>query len=615
MPGSRLQCGRQVASLNSEICTLNFELAPHISSMDKNQVAEILTEIGLLLELKGENPFKTRAYANAARALETLREPLEQVIAAERLGEIKGIGEALQKKITDLATTGKLVYYEELKASIPAGLVEMLQIPGVGPKKVKALNDNLGIKSVEELEAACKAGKVAVLDGFGEKTQTKILEGIEFRRTYASRHLLIEALAAADPMLEALRQHPDVVRCSTAGSLRRNKEIVGDIDFLASSRKPAQVIESFTSEPTVVSVSAKGETKASVVLKGGIQSDLRVVSDAEYPFALAYFTGSKEHNIIMRQRAIQRGLRLNEYGLFKSKEETRDPKLLVPCKTEEEIFEKLGLGYVPPELREDQGEFAAAEQGKLPRLLEWTELRGSLHNHSNWSDGHDTLEEIAEYMRELGCDYWAVTDHSRSSFQAHGLEPARVRQQINEVKKINQQFADAGIDFRLLAGTEVDILKDKLDFDDDLLAELDVVVASLHAGFSQNESDNTKRIIRAAENRFVHMLGHLTGRLLLAREPYKVNQQAVIDACAATGTWVELNASPSRFDLDWRLWPYAKSKGVKCVINCDAHRTEHAGFLRLGAGIARKGWLEKSDVINTLPLDKLRKELQHKRSR
>ncbi len=537
------------------------------------------------------------------------------MVAEERLGDIKGIGDALQQKITELVTTGKLAYYEELKASMPAGLLEMLQIPGVGPKKVKALYDKLGIKSVTELEAACKAGKVAGLEGFGEKTQAKIIGGINFRRTYASRHLQLAALNVAEPMLDALRQYPDVIRCSIGGSLRRCRETIGDIDFLVSSRKPAEVIESFVTEPGVVSVGAKGETKASVILTGGIQADLRVVSDAEYPFALAYFTGGKEHNIIMRQRAIQRGLRLNEYGLFKSKEETRDPKLLVPCKTEEEIFEKLGLAYIPPELREDHGEFAAAEKHEVPRLLEWTELRGSLHNHSNWSDGHNTLEAVAEYMHELGCDYWAITDHSKSSFQAHGLEPARLREQLKEIKQLNKKLADDGIDFRLLAGSEVDILKDKLDFDDDLLAELEVVVASLHAGFSQNEAENTKRLIMAAENPYVHMLGHLTGRLLLEREPYKVNQQAVIDACAATGTWIELNANPYRFDLDWRLWPYAKSKGVKCVINCDAHRNEHAGFLRLGAGIARKGWLTKQDVINTLPLDKLRKELGRKRGR
>jgi len=583
--------------------------------MEKDQVAEILVEIGVLLELKGENPFKTRAYANAARAVEALREPLAKMIAEERLGEIKGIGDALQKKITELVTTGKLPYYEELKAATPAGLLELLQIPGVGPKKVKVLYEKLGIKTVADLEAACKEGKVAELDGFGEKTQTKICEGINFRRSHASRHLLMDALMVSEPILESLRQHPDVIRCSTAGSLRRNKEIIGDIDFLVSSKKPSEVIESFTSEQTVVSVSAKGETKASIILQGGIQSDLRVVSDAEFPFALAYFTGSKEHNIVMRHRAIERGLRLNEYGLFKSKEETRDPKLLVPCKTEEEIFEKLGLDYIPPELREDCGEFEAAEKHSIPRLLEWTELRGSLHNHTNWSDGHDTLEEVADYMQELGCQYWAITDHSKSSVQAHGLEPERLRKQIKAIRELNKKFAEDGIAFRLLAGTEVDILKDKVDYDDDLLAELDVVVASLHAGFSQNEADNTKRLIRAAENPYVHIMGHLTGRLLLEREGYKVNQQAVIDACAETGTWIELNANPYRFDMDWRMWPYAKSKGVKCVINCDAHRNEHAGFLRLGAGIARKGWLEKGDVINTLPLEKLQQELRRKRER
>ena len=583
--------------------------------MDKDQIAEILVEIGVLLELKGENPFKSRAYANAARTLETLSEPLDKLIKEERLGEIKGIGEALQQKITALATTGKLPYYDDLKKSIPAGLLEVIQIPGVGPKKAKALYDKLKVETVVDLEEACKAGKVAQLEGFGEKTQAKILEGINFRRTYAARHLLAEALQASEPVLEMLRNHPDVIRCSTAGSLRRWRETIGDIDFLASSKKPAKVIASFVDAPGVMSVSAHGETKASVILTGGIQADLRVVSDAEYPYALMYFTGGKEHNIVLRQRAIQRGLRLNEYGLFKSKEETRDPKLLVSCKTEEEIYAKLDLSDIPPELREDHGEFAVAEKGKIPKLVEWTELRGSLHNHSNWSDGHDTLESIVEHMQELGCDYWAITDHSKSSFQAHGLDPARVREEIKAIKKINQRLEDEGSKFRLLTGTEVDILKDKVDFDDDLLAELDVVVASLHAGFSANEADNTKRIIRAAENKYVHMLGHLTGRLLLEREAYKVNQQAIIDACAETGTWIELNANPYRFDMDWRLWPYAKSKGVKCVINCDAHRLEHAGFLRLGTGIARKGWLEKRDIINTLPLDKLMKELKRKREK
>ena len=576
--------------------------------MDKAKVAEILVEIGVLLELKGENPFKTRAYANGARIIEGLNEPPAKLVAEKRLGEIKGIGEALEQKITELVETGKLKYYEELKASIPSGLLEMLEISGLGPKKIQALNKKLGIDSIEKLEAECKAGKVAELDGFGEKTQANILEGIALKRTYASKHLLSDAWLAAEPLLENLRQHPDVIRCSTAGSLRRFKEVIGDIDLLASSKHAASVIDFFVSQPGIVKVLAQGDTKASVILEGGIQCDLRVVSDAEFPFALAYFTGSKEHNIVMRQRAIQRGLRLNEYGLFKSKEETRDPEQLVRCNTEEDIFARLDLAFVPPELREDHGEFSAAEKNELPKLVEWPDLKGALHNHSNWSDGHNTLEEIADFMDGLGLEYWAITDHSKSSFQANGLDATRLRQQISEIRKINARLAGEGRSFRLLTGSEVDILKDRLDFDDDVLAELEVVVASLHVP-SSSESENTRRLIRAAENPLVHILGHPTGRLLLEREPYAVNVPAVIDACAATGTWIELNCNPYRLDLDWRNLLYAKSKGVKCAINPDAHRNAHAGFLRLGAGIARKGWLEKADVVNTLALKSLVSQL------
>jgi DNA polymerase (family X) len=580
--------------------------------MDKKQVAEILAEIGILLELQGENPFKTRAYINAARTLENLDEPLEKMVAEKRLNAIKGIGEALERKITELVETGKLAYYNELKASVPPGLVEMLGIPGLGPKKIRMLNQKLGVDSVEKLEAACHGGRVAKLDGFGEKTQTNLLAGIERQRIYAAKYLLSDALGAAEPLLEGLRGHPEVTRCSAAGSLRRSKEIIGDIDLLASSKNPAAVIAGFVAQPGILKIIAQGETKASVILGGGIQCDLRVVSDREFPFALAYFTGSKEHNIIMRQRAIQRGLRLNEYGLFKSKAETRDPKLLVSCRDEAEIFAKLDLPFVPPELREDRGEFAAGEKNALPRLVEWTDLKGSLHNHSTWSDGHNSLDEIAGYMEDLGLEYWAITDHSKSSFQANGLEARRVREQIEAIKKINDRLAERGSDFHLLAGTEVDILRDRLDFDDEMLAELDVVVASLHVP-SGSEAENTKRLIRAAQNKFVHILGHPTGRLLLEREAYPVNTPAVIDACAETGTWIELNCNPCRFDLDWRLWPYAKSKGVKCVINPDAHWNEDAGFLRLGAGIARKGWLEQTDLVNALPLKALRKELTRKR--
>jgi DNA polymerase (family 10) len=584
--------------------------------MNKEQVAEILGNIAILLELKGENPFKSRAYSSAARTLETMTESLEALVAEKRLGEVKGFGDALQQKITELVTTGRLKYYEDLKASIPAGLVAMLEIPGLGPKKIKALNDELGLESVEQLEQACKGGKVAGLKGFGEKTQNNILEGIVRRRSYASKHRIDDALSAAEPLLEDLRSHPDVIRCSAAGSLRRHREVIGDIDLLASSKDPVAVIEFFVSQPGILNVIAKGETKASVLLEGGIQCDLRVVADREFPFALMYFTGSKEHNIVMRQRAIEQGLRLNEYGLFRSNVETRDPVLLEDCRTEEEVFEKLGLHFVPPELRENAGEFAVAEEEPFPRLLEWMDLKGSLHNHSNWSDGRMSIEDIAKAMRELGLAYWGITDHSRSSFQANGLDPARVRKQIREVRELNEKLAGEGSDFHLFTGTEVDVLKDgRLDFPDDLLAELDVVVASIHQSFNLTEAENTARFVAVAQNPFVHMLGHPTGRLLLEREPYKVDMRAVIEACAETGTWIELNANPYRLDMDWRLWPYAKSKGVKCVINCDAHRFDDTGFLRIGAGIARKGGLTREDVINTMPLEKLRKELEKKRSK
>jgi len=584
--------------------------------MDKDQVAAVLGDIAVLLELKGENPFKSRAYLNAARALESLGEPLQKLVAENRLGDIPGIGESLQKKITELVTTGKLVYYEELKAATPPGLVAMLDIPGIGPKKIKTVHDELGIETVEQLEAACRDGRVATLKGFGEKTATRICEGIARRRTYASKHLIRDVLPLAESLLDALRAHPDVIRCSTAGSLRRHREIVGDLDLLASSKLPTVVLEDFTRQPGILNVIAKGETKASVLLTGGIQSDLRVVSDSEFPFALLYFTGSKEHNIVLRQRAIERGLRLNEYGLFRSKTETRDRLLLVPCKTELEIFEQLGLHFIPPEMREDIGEVALAAQGPIGRLIEWTDLKGSLHNHSTWSDGRQRPQDLAKTMCELGLAYWAITDHTKSSFQANGLDEQRVRQQLKEIRQVNDELASEGISFRLLTGAEVDILRDgRLDFPDDLLAELDVVVASLHQSFNQPEPEITQRFIAAARNPYVHILGHLTGRLLLEREPYKVDQRAIIDACAETGTWIELNASPYRLEMDWRLWPYAKAKGVKCVINCDAHRFEHAGHLRLGAGIARKAGLTRDDVINTLPLPALQKELGRKRAR
>jgi len=582
--------------------------------MDNADVVDILEEIAVFLELKGENPFKTKAYVNGARTIETLGTPIAQLVDEERLGKLKGFGAALQQKVTELVTTGRLKYYEDLRKSIPPGLIEMLDIPGLGPKKVKLLHDKLEIETLEALEEACKNDQISGIKGFGAKTQTKILEGIEFRKKYASHFRLDICIATAQPILDILREHPDVIRCSEAGSLRRRKEILHDIDFLVSSKSPDHVIDFFTSLPYVTHILAKGETKASVILNGGLQADLRVVEDRSFPFALAYFTGSKEHNIIMRRRAIERGLRLNEYGLFRSKEETKDPELCLECLSEEDIFKHLDLAYIPPEIREDQGEFDAASSNQVPRLVDWIEMKGSLHNHSDWSDGRQSLDQIVEDCLELGFSYWAVTDHSKSSFQANGLKADRLEKQIKTVQSINQRLSQENTAFRLLTGSEIDILSDgKLDFDDETLSKLDVVVASIHQGFTQSREQLTDRLIKAAENPYVHMLGHITGRLLLEREAYPIDHTAVIDACARTGTWIELNASPYRLDMDWRWWKAARDKGVKCVINCDAHHLDHASFLRLGAEHARKGWLRREDIINTLPYEALMKELSKKR--
>ncbi|HIG28442.1 MAG TPA: DNA polymerase/3'-5' exonuclease PolX [Verrucomicrobiales bacterium] len=583
--------------------------------MDQSRVAELLKEIGVLLELKGENQFKTRAYSSASRTVENLNESLEELVRTDRLSEIRGVGTALQEKIRELVETGSLKYYEELKSSIDPGLIEMLEIPGLGPKKVRSLHQKLEINTVAALEDVCRNGKVESLTGFGKKTQDRILKGIEFRKEHSRYHLIDNALVIADRIRELLRSHPDVIQCSPAGSLRRHKEVIRDLDFLVSSRRASEVIQFFIAQPDVKEITAQGETKASVVFDNGFQGDLRVVSDSEFAFALAYFTGSKEHNVVMRQRAKDRGERLNEYGLYPSSTDGTDAHLVSKvCHTEEELFLELGLDYIEPELRENMGEFEASESGTLPKLIEWTQLRGSLHNHSKWSDGDQSFEQIAELAEELGLAYWAITDHSRSSFQANGLNEDRLLRQIEEIKQFNIELEKQGREFRLLAGTEVDILNEgKLDFDADILSRLEVVVASVHSGFTQSESEMTRRLIRAVENPNVNILGHMTGRLLLKREAYAVNQRKVIDACSETGTFIEINANPRRLDLDWRLWNYARNKGVRCVINCDAHRADHFAFLKVGAGIARKGWLTPEEVVNTRPVEEVRALLRSKR--
>ena len=569
--------------------------------MTKDQVASALREIGTILELQGENPFKCRAYLNGARTLETSATDLTELVRTNRLGELPGIGDALREKITTLITTGKLPYLEELRSSIPAGLLPLLDLPGLGPKKLRALRDKLKIESLEALTQACQDGRLAALEGFGEKTATNLLEAIDRHANYKKLHRLGTALPAARTLLEHLKQSPLVLHAEIAGSLRRGKEVVKDLDLIASSKKPKEVMKLFVSSPNVEKVVNHGETKSSVILTGGIPCDLRVIPPESWATALAHFTGSKEHNIALRQRAIDRGLHLSEWGLLKGKSKTP-----LKLKDEKDLHKALGLAFIPPELREDSGEIAAAEKDELPDLLTRDQIRGCLHNHTLASDGQDSLSSMAQAAAEQGLEWLGIADHSKSSFQANGLDAKRLEKQIEEIRLLNSKKPKC----TLLSGTECDILKDgKLDFPDSLLSELDYVVASVHSGFTSDEKEMTQRIIRAMENPHVTCLGHPTGRLLLEREAYPLNIPKILDAAAATGTWIELNANPWRLDLDWRWWHKARDLGVLCCINPDAHKTSHLRFLDFGVTLARKGWLRAQDVVNTRTLSQLRKLL------
>jgi DNA polymerase (family X) len=592
--------------------------------MTKSQIAEVLEEIATLLELKDENPFKIRAYANAARSLETFGGNLADLQDEEALAKIPGIGKAIAAKIKELAGTGKLKYLEELRAEFPAAILELFSISGLGAKKIKALYEQLHISSIEQLREACESGRVAQLPGFGETTQAKICTAIEQRAKHFGYFQFGQIAAEAESLRRDLAAHADALQVDVAGSYRRRREIVRDVDLVVATRKPAAITEFLVKHALVESIIAQGPTKTSVRLRSGIQCDLRVVSSVEYPFALNYFTGSKEHNIEMRSRALARGWTLNEYGLARLRPDpkaqkvragraVRRPTIKIPTVGEEaDLYRALGLDFVPPELRENCGEFEAAEKHSLPRLLEQDNLRGTFHCHTVASDGHNTLEEMAVAAQELGLEYLGIAEHSKSSIQAHGIDAAKLRSQIAAIRKLNKKLDG----FRVFAGVECDILRDgKLDFDDEILAELDFAVASIHSVFNLSEAEMTKRIIRAMENPFVTILAHPTGRLLLKRDPYLVDVRAVLEAAAATGTWMELNAAPKRLDLDWRWWPLAKEKGVKCVINPDAHRTERLQDLWFGVGIARKGWLTKADVMNCLPLGRIESGLQAKRNK
>ena len=563
-----------------------------MAEVTREHLVKTLENIALLLELKGENPFKTRAYRNGAEIVQNFDGDIVTRATKNDLKDIKGFGDALQQKLYELASTGSLAYHENLRAEFPETLFELFEIQGLGPKKIKTVYDQLEVDSVASLKKACEDGKVASLKGFGAKTAEKILGAIANREKFADRFRLGDVGPLAETLLERLKDHPKVSRAAIAGSYRRSKETLHDLDFLVATTEPSELTSFFAQMPEAEEIIVQGSTKTTIRLENGLQCDLRAVSNEHFPFALQYFTGSKEHNVALRSLALKQGLSLNEYDF------TGDGEM-PEVHEEGDIYRALGLLFIPPELRENRGEIEASDQGKLPDLIKKENLRGTFHNHTTASDGNNSLLEMAEAAHDLGLEYLGIADHSKASFQANGLNELRLREQISEIRALNEQFDD----FALIAGSEVDILKDgSLDFDDDLLQELDYCVASVHNSFTLDEDTMTKRIIRAMENEHVTMLGHVTGRLLLKRDPYAVNIEKIIACASETRTVIELNCSPYRLDMDWRWWKKAREKNVLCSINPDAHRIEQLQSLSYGVRLARKGWLRRNDVLNTKSL-------------
>lgn len=573
--------------------------------MDKKDIVEVLERIGTMMEIKGENPFKIRAYSAGARTLQAMEEDLGEVIEEGRLGDIPGIGKALTEKIETLYSTGGLEFYDKLVASVPSGLMDLLDIPGLGGKKIKVLHEKLDVDSIESLTVACHEGRVAELKGFGKKTEEKILSGIKNREAYAARHLWWDARSVVENILPGLEGLPDVERVEAAGSFRRGMETVGDLDFLVASSNPAPIMDWFTSMDGIVEVTAHGDTKSSIRLEGGMQADLRVVPSEQFYFALHHFTGSKDHNVRMRQKALSLGLSLSEWGLRPEEEKDSSRKAgSVEANSEEDIFKALGLQYVPPSLREGMGEVEAAERNELPEVLEFSDLKGCFHNHTTASDGRNTLEEMAEEADRRGWEYLGISDHSKASFQANGLDEERLSKQVQAINNINES---GKYRVHLFSGSEVDILSGgKMDFEDSDMEQLDYVVASVHAGLTQDEETMTARLIKVLEHPKVTMLGHMSGRLLLKREPSRMNVQKIIDAAIANGKIIELNANPMRLDMDWRHWRRAAEKGLLCCINPDAHALHHFDFQQAGVLAARKGWLTAQEVFNTRTLTEVK---------
>ena len=582
--------------------------------MDKKRIIEILDEIGTLMDLTGENPFRSRAYHNAAQVIGGIKEDLNELVREGSLTSIKGIGQGLSDTITELLQTGKAKIHEDLHAKIPPGVLDLLRIQGLGPRKVKILYEKLKIKSIAELREACEKQHLRSMDGFGIKTEENILKNISHLERNSNKHLFPEALESAEKMVAYLKQLKGVKQCTYAGSLRRRKEIIGDIDILMSTQNKARtsIMSAFTKQEDVDTIVATGDTKSTVILKNGIQCDLRIVSDAEYPFALNYFTGSKEHNVEMRSLARKYGLSLNEYGFTRIEESRKGAaaKHVPNCKTEEEIYKTVKLHYIPPELRENTGEIEFAKNRAIPRLIEMSDMKGTFHCHTTDSDGLDSLEQMNLAAQNLGWQYIGIADHSQAAAYAGGMSPAKVRDQMKRIDTLNAKNKN----FFIFKGVECDILTDgSLDYDDKLLSEFDYVVASIHSKFNMTEDESTKRIIKALKNKNVTMIGHPTGRLLLQREGYPVKLLEVINAAADFGKAMEINAHPMRLDLDWRFLKYAKEKGVPIFINPDAHNIHGLQDIQFGVGIARKGWLEPKDVVNSWSLHQVSIYLKHKK--
>lgn len=572
--------------------------------MKNQEVARIFNDIADLLEIKGDNPFRIRAYRRAALNIEGLSKDVSQTLKDELL-KIPGIGQDLAGKIGEYTETGRIQAYEDLKKEVPGGLSALLSIPGLGPKTAKLLFEQLQITNLEELERYAQEHKLSGLPGIKEKTEEHILKGIGMLKRGMERQPLGRVLPIANDILECLRKDPVVKKLSIAGSIRRWKDTIKDIDILATSEDPKSVMNTFVHLPQVKGILMHGPTKSSVIIQEGLQVDLRVVEEESFGAALAYFTGSKEHNIRLREMAVRSGLKINEYGIFREK----DNRKLGGAK-EEEVYKHLGLPYIPPELREDLGEIEAALQGTLPKLVELRDIKGDLHVHTKRSDGSHDFDELIEAARARGYEYIAITDHSKGLGIARGLTPERLIEEKKEIDALNKRLRG----FKLLAGTEVDIRSNgEIDFPDEILRTLDIVVASIHSGFRQGREQLTGRLISAMKNPYVSIIAHPTGRLIGERDPYELDMDEFLRAAQTTGTAIEINAYPLRLDLNDVYAKKAKEMGIPIAISTDAHVTTQFEYMGYGVSIARRGWLEKSDILNTLSHASLVKALKKKR--